>query len=59
MNSISHMRGYESPRILEIGDLVELTAQGQGGGNKPCTTDDGLAGTVGNCGGADGGSIGS
>ena len=57
MNSISH--AYQKPQILELGDLVELTAQGQGGENKPCTTDDGLSGTVGNCSGGNGGTIGS
>ena len=60
MNGISPSGGgYESPRILEIGGLVELTGQASGGGSKPCQTDDGQAGTVGNCGGNGGRGIGS
>jgi hypothetical protein len=31
LNEQSH--AYEAPRIIELGDLVTLTAQGQGGFN--------------------------
>ena len=47
---------YETPRIVALGGLVELTAQGAGGFNKPCGAVDGLSGTIGNC---SGGGIGS
>lgn len=48
---------YKAPRIVELGDLVDLTAQGQGGLNKPCSTAaDGLSGLIGNCSGGDGAS---
>jgi hypothetical protein len=59
LNEQSH--AYEAPRIIELGDLVTLTAQGQGGFNKPCSVADGLSGTIGNCsgGGGGGGGIGS
>ena len=51
---------YEAPSIVELGGLVELTAQGKGGFNKPCGVADGLSGTIGNCsGGGGGGGIGS
>jgi hypothetical protein len=60
MNGNSQAHGaYVPPQVIEIGSLVELTAQGNGGTRKPCTSDDGLSGTVGNCSGADGGTIGS
>jgi hypothetical protein len=45
---------YEAPCIVELGDLVALTAQG--GLNKPCGMADGMSGTIGNC---SGGGIGS
>jgi hypothetical protein len=48
--------GYEAPQIVELGTLVELTALGQGGFNKPCSAADGMSGTIGNC---SGGGIGS
>jgi hypothetical protein len=61
--SITHTQqfhAYEAPSIVELGGLVELTAQGQGGSNKPCGAADGLSGTIGNCsGGGGGGGIGS
>jgi hypothetical protein len=40
---------YEAPQIIELGALADLTAQGQGGLNKPCGAADGMSGTVGNC----------
>jgi hypothetical protein len=49
---------YETPCIVELGDLVALTAQAAPGGglNKPCDMTDGMSGTIGNC---SGGGIGS
>lgn len=41
---------YSAPRILEIGDLVELTATVPPGTdpNKPACDPDGISGTIGN-----------
>ena len=59
-NHTQRYTAYEPPRIVDLGGLVELTAQGQGGFNKPCGAVDGLSGTIGNCsGGGGGGGIGS
>jgi hypothetical protein len=54
MNETRQHLTYDAPRIVELGDLVALTAQG--GLNKPCDMTDGMSGTIGNC---SGGGIGS
>lgn len=48
-SSSTSTTSYEAPRIEDLGDLVALTAEDNGGaGGKPCIDPDGLSGNIGN-----------